>query len=152
MTMTTNQPNRAALMTFALPDLYDYRVDTNAELLRAKAALTEVDGVIAERLRPLSDIAYVASGKMHGTVRFEVDGGMEAKADIAKKVEWDQQRLREIASGMDWPTIQHFFKIEFTVPEKIFDALPPDDPRKRALTAARTVKYGEPKIVLEKKE
>lgn len=147
-----NEPTVEDIAIMKLADLYVYQRAVHACLEQAKQEAAAVDGAIAARLKDSVDAAYQQAGKSHGTVRLHGDGDIEIVGNASKKVEWDQGALRDLAAKMDWGTVSHFFKITFSVPEKVYDGLPPDDPRKAALDAARTVKYGAPKITLERKE
>lgn len=88
-------------------------------------------------------VAKAFIGKESGTTRFAI-GDKIYKAEIDKTVKWDSPMLETIASTMQWNEARALFKITFEVPEKNFkDA---GDNLKTLLMAARTVKYGQPKI------
>lgn len=88
---------------------------------------------------------YLAqTDKQHGQHTFE-DDGIKLTAEIRATVKWDSQRLEAIASKMPWHEAQRLFKVDFTVPEKNYQALR-DEKLLDQLIEARTVKYSEPKI------
>lgn len=149
--MSTNEPNADALKTMPVADLYEYRTSCQKMLDEAKATLGTVDGAIYSRFGDAIKTAYERADKSHGTVRVELEGGLSAVGEASKKVKWDQPKLRALAAPMAWEAVQHFFKITFEIPEKVYAGLPPDDPRRAAINDARTVEYGTPKITLEKK-
>jgi hypothetical protein len=64
---------------------------------------------------------------------------------IGKTVKYDNPALYTIAASIPWEQAQQVFKIEFDVAEKTLKSLEDEDLKKR-IAAARTVKYGEPKI------
>ena len=152
---TQNEPTEEDLLKFTLADLYDFKSGVVRQMKEQLEVLNDqlqaVTRVISARLKLPVELAYDRQDKYHGKIRVPLADGFEAVGDISKSVSWDQDKLKALAATMDWPTIQHFFKITFSVSETIFKGLPPGDPRKQPMTDARTVKYGDPKISLEKK-
>jgi hypothetical protein len=90
-------------------------------------------------------------GKDTGRVRFQV-GGFEVVADLPKRTEWDQARLRDaVAVLRGWgEDPADYVAVEMSVPESRYAAWPP---RIRALfEPARTVGTGRPTYTLTQKE
>lgn len=89
--------------------------------------------------------------KQSGTVNLPLQDGMSAKGVVSKKVDWDSVRLLSIAQSMPWEKVTKLFKIEFSVPEKVYEGIAiADEDLKKRLDTARTVTYPAPKISLEK--
>ena len=92
-----------------------------------------------------------ACGKDTGTVRL-VDGDYTVAADLPKRIDWDQEKLAQIArsisdSGGD-PA--EFIDTKLTVPERKYTALP--EAWRKGFEPARTVKTGALKVTLEREE
>ena len=88
------------------------------------------------------------SPKDTGTIRFE-DGGVIVIADLAKRIDWDQAKLAQIAeniasSGED-PS--EFIETTLKVPERKYTALP--ESWRKGFEPARTVRTGKPKFRFE---
>lgn len=147
--MTSNLPDD--LTSLSVAELYELQEAAARELAEAKAQQVRVANAIGTKHGVVVQAAYDRVGKQHGTVRIPLVDGIEAVGSATKKVDWDQPKLRALASAMTWEQVNHFFTIKFGVPESVYGGLPPDDVRKAQFDAARTVTYGAPKIVLEKK-
>ena len=150
MNSTTNQPTPESLQLMKLDELIDYKGAVLAQLNEAKTAGKMLEAEIDRRFDDNVAAAYAAQDKQHGTIRIPMEDNTEVVASTSKTVNWDQAALKAIAASMDWPTVNHFFSIKFSVPEKVYTGLAPDDPRKAAFDAARTVKYGTPSISIQR--
>lgn len=133
--------------TMPLPDLYDCLTASEAELFATKGRHVALLAEIGKRFTPNVRAAITLSGKPSGTFNTDLGSGFTAKAEVSKKVEWDQDKLRALAGAMTLEEVFHYFKIEFSVPEAIYKALPPGELKKK-IDAARTTKYGDPKITI----
>lgn len=114
----------------SLRDTYD------AGAAAPNAENNHIATVLRERFEADVEAAFARAGKTAGALTVTLDGGLVAKADIPKKVKWDQAKLQAIAAGLPWAQVAHLFKIEFTVPEAKFKALMPGELRD-AVAAAR---------------
>ena len=132
-------------------ELLELRNALDAEKQELTRQLSVIDQEVGGRFRPHVEDAYREEGKQAGKVRVDLTEQIEVVADVTKKVEWDQEKLRRLANELPWGQTQHIMKITLAVPETTFKALPPSD-LKDQLQAARTVKFGEPKIGLARKE
>ena len=125
----------------------------DAEAAKKKAATVAglIASAIENRFAPAITGAFKAAGKDTGTVRvFEAD--YDVVADRAKRVDWDQAALADIAdkirqSGED-PA--DYIKIKYDVEERKYSAWPPAI--RAPFEAARTVRPGALSIKLAKKE
>lgn len=132
-----------------LSKLYALRQVAQDQLTSAKLDLANIDCLILSATKEKANQMYALAGKQFGTVNVAGEDGISIKADISKKVEWDSDKLADIARTMSWDAVKANFKMEFSVPEKVYAGL--GDAVKLVFDAARTVKYGDIKITLEKK-
>jgi hypothetical protein len=124
-----------------------------AELAHAttqlKAATVRFSTALDVRYATRAAEARRACAKDTGTVRL-VDGDYTVVADLPKRVDWDQEKLAQIAqniaeSGED-PA--EFIDTKLTVSERKYGALP--DAWRKGFEPARTVKVGTLKVSLMK--
>jgi hypothetical protein len=140
-----------ALASATLPELHKLLSDREKELLSAKFRVGAVVEEITKRLADSAKAAFEQADKQHGTVNLPLQNGLTAKCEISKKVEWDSDKLMDVAKTMPWDRVVKLFKIAFAVPEKVYDGIDAVDPALRQkIDKARTVKYGSPKITLIK--
>ena len=87
------------------------------------------------------------AGKDTGTIRFE-DGGVTVIADLPKRINWDQEKLAQIAANIadagEDPS--EFIDTTLKVSERKYAALP--DSWRKGFEPARTVRTGKPKFRL----
>ena len=106
-----------------------------------KAANTRFGTALEVRYATRAEEARRGCGKDTGTVRL-VDGDYTVVADLPKRVDWNQEKLAQIAqniadSGED-PA--EFIDTKFSVSERKFGALP--EAWRKGFEPARTVKMG----------
>ena len=116
-----------------------------------KAATGRFNAALEARYATRAAEARRACGKDTGTVRL-IDGDFTAVADLPKRIDWDQQKLAQIAqniaaSGED-PA--EFIETKLSVSERKYGALP--EAWRKGFEPARTVKTGNLKITLEPNE
>jgi len=116
-----------------------------------KAASVKFSSALDVRYATRAAEARRACGKDTGTVRL-VDGDYTVVADLPKRVDWDQEKLAQIAaniadSGED-PT--EFIETKLSVSERKYGALP--EAWRKGFEPARTVKTGALKVTLEPNE
>jgi len=126
--------------------LAEARNELEAKLAPKKTRLEEVNADILRIGVPLASAVYQREGKPDGTIKF-ASGDHIFKSVIGKTVSYDSEMLREIATSIPWQQAQEIFKIKLDVSETTFKKLE-DQELKQRIMAARTVKYGEPKISL----
>jgi hypothetical protein len=159
MTYPANTPSINDMLNMPTGDLAQMPVELlaalQAELDHAgkqlKAATTRFNAALEVRYATRAAEARRACGKDTGTVRL-VDGDYTVVADLPKRVDWDQEKLAQIArniadSGED-PT--DFIDTKLTVSERKYGALP--EAWRRGFEPARTVKTGTLKVTLEPAE
>ena len=140
------QPDLSGLGYAALKQVLD---EAKEELELQKRWLGLVQDEIDTRLAPSGAAAMQAAGKRFGTINLPIQGGLVAKCEISKKVEWDSEKLIEIAQTMPWERVIAVFNIKFSVSEKIWDGISSlGGPLAERIKSARTVKYGEPKVTI----
>jgi hypothetical protein len=133
-----------------LQSLYDARQRVLEQAQALKAQLSVIDNEILSRYEAPIKAVYAREDKLHGSVRLMAEDGIELKAEIDKKIKWDDAILKGIASRMNWDEASRVFKISFEVPEKIYKTLPEE--LRKEVDKARKTTYGDIKIVPEKKE
>jgi hypothetical protein len=159
MTYPANTPSINDMLNMPTGDLAQMPVELlaalQAELDHAgkqlKAATTRFNAALEVRYATRAAEARRACNKDTGTVRL-VDGDYTVVADLPKRVDWDQEKLAQIArniadSGED-PT--DFIDTKLTVSERKYGALP--EAWRRGFEPARTVKTGTLKVTLEPAE
>ncbi|MDA8252398.1 MAG: hypothetical protein M0Z28_24970 [Rhodospirillales bacterium] len=130
----------AALQSDAL---FQLKIDATDLLSAAKAIVEHIDRALELKYADRAQALRLAAGKDTGVVHFD-DGHVRITADLAKRVEWDQQRLadivRRIADSGDDPT--EYVDVAYRVSETKFNAWP--ESLKSAFAPARTLKTGKP--------
>lgn len=114
----------------------------------AKRTQEEIAQVLLNRHAKRFQDELTSAGKQDGEMTREVDGEKLTFA-IKAKVKWDSKTLQDVASGLPQDLVFKVFKIDFSVPERIFKALT-DDALIDQISKARTVEYTQPKIVFAK--
>jgi hypothetical protein len=114
-----------------------------------RAATARFSAALEVRYATRAAEARRACGKDTGTVRI-ADGDYTVVADLPKRVDWDQDKLAQIArniadSGED-PA--EFIDTKLTVSERKYRALP--EAWRKGFEPARTVKVGALKVSLAK--
>lgn len=121
--------------------------EADAALANAKATKDRLEGAIAHRYADRAQGARRAENKDTGTVRFD-DGPVSVVADLAKKIEWDQDKLaavvERIRAAGDDPA--EYVDIAFKVSERKYSAWP--ESIRAAFAPARTVRVGKPTFAL----
>jgi hypothetical protein len=118
--------------------------EARAALANEKTLLAMMEGEMSRRQETLAADVLRAAGKEVGTLSFALEG-MKFKAEVAKKVEWDSEKLKGIAATLPWAAVNRLFDIKFSVPERTYAAV--HDPELLAkLDEARTTKIGDLKV------
>jgi hypothetical protein len=110
--------------------------------------LVEIQSELLKRHGDMLAAKLSASGKSDGSASLEIDG-IKLTYKVAKDIDWDNDKLKAIASSMDWATASRVFDIKFKVPERIYNAIP-DIALVNRLNEARTVTYKEPTVQFAK--
>ncbi len=135
-------------MTFGqgqhLKKLISERDRLDKEMAALKTERAAVEDAILSIADPLAAAAYKRANKVDGTVPFALDNEM-FKSVIDKRVSYDSEALQRIAGSIPFEKAMSLFKVEYSISEKVFQAITDADLKKR-ITDARTVKYGAPKI------
>lgn len=114
------------------------------QLTQAKTVADWLDGAISLKYADRAAEFRHGADKDTGTIRFE-DDGVTVIAELAKRIDWDQAKLTQIAeniasSGED-PA--EFIDTKLTVSERKYTALP--ESWRKGFEPARTVRTGKPK-------
>jgi len=118
------------------------------QLTQAKTVADWLDGAISLKYADRAAECRAEACKDTGTVRIE-DDGVTVITDLAKRIDWDQAKLAQIAeniasSGED-PA--EFIDTKLTVSERKYTALP--ESWRKGFEPARTVRTGKPKFRFE---
>lgn len=159
MTYPKNTPSVDDMLNMPTGDLAQMPVELlaslQAELAHAtkqlKSATTRFNSALEVRYATRAADARRSCGKDTGTVRL-ADGDYTVVADLPKRVDWDQEKLAQIAqnildSGED-PA--EFIDTKLTVSERKYTALP--EAWRNGFAPARTVKVGALKVAIEPNE
>lgn len=134
-----------------LSTLYAMQQEAKAEADSTKAWAAKIQAEIDSRLSPSAIAALTQQDKQHGTVNLPCQDGIIAKCVVDKKVEWDSDRLFAIAMTLPQEQARALMKFAVSVPEKNWDGIQHANPElAERLKAARTTKYGAPKVTLVK--
>lgn len=144
--MLTNQP---PLNQLPVSDLYSLQATLAAEAAALKTQQTALKTEFTRRWG--NALTKQLATTLKSTTNLE-DMGFQVKGEVDKTVTWDSKKLMDLASTMPFADVLAFFKIKFEVPEATYKSLLPSDPKKAAIDAARTVKYGDVKVTLSRKE
>ena len=125
--------------------------EINAAAQQMKAVTARFTTALEIRYATRADEARRLQAKDSGTVRL-VDGAFTVIADLPKRVDWNQEKLAQIAadiaaSGGD-PA--EFIETSLKVSERRYAALP--EAWRKGFEPARTVRAGALKVVLEPNE
>jgi hypothetical protein len=126
--------------------------EASAKSFKEKAGRARAE--LARRYAVSAKEALRQQGKDHGTVTLALQDGFKIKCEAKQAVKWDSPALMAVAQTLPWSRVQQIFKIEFSIPEKIYAglaAVAPEDMMAK-IDAARMTKIGEPSITLEKEE
>lgn len=145
-------PNEPRFYTEYLREISLSQLSSERQALRDVMAgtgqeLADIQDEITRRFSAAGALALDDAGKDYGTATSEVGLGYKIKAEIKQTVKWDSAVLQVIAADMSWNSIQHWFKIAFSMPEAQFKAIEPG-PFKDAIIAARTTKLAPLSITL----
>lgn len=133
----------------SLDTLFALQTAATDRLERAKAAQSIVVTEITRRFSDSAKEALRQAGKSHGSISLPLQDGMSAKADVRQTVDWDSDKLMEIAKTMPWDRVVAMFKIKFSMSETIYKGIAAASPDiRKAIDDARTVKFSDPSVKL----
>ncbi|CAM5220296.1 hypothetical protein CDEF62S_00616 [Castellaniella defragrans] len=124
-------------------------LDYQAALL--KKAKAQVDAALAKRYSEQAQAALAATGRDFGTAHI-TDGSVAIKAELPKRVKWNQEKLAEIARRITatGDRAEDFIDVKLAVAESRYNAWPPA--LRDQFTPARTVEAGKPTFTFIAKE
>lgn len=133
----------------ALPAEKQAEADHNLNHLIAwtKQVRSKLDAALAQRYGDQAQAALRASGRDFGTAHLD-EGTVHIKAELPKRVQWDQARLKEIAQRIATAgdNVEDFLDVKLSVSEGRFTNWPPA--LREQFAAARTVVAGKPTFTL----
>jgi hypothetical protein len=159
MTFPENTPSLDDLINLPACEIAQLPVQTLAALQgeldhatkQLKAATVRLGAALEARYATRAAEARRSCGKDTGTVRV-VDGDYTVVADLPKRIDWDQERLAQIAANIaaSGEDPGEFIETRLSVSERKYGALP--EAWRKGFEPARTVKTGSLKITLEPNE
>lgn len=132
----------------SLQELRSLSADINETITAQKQMVEAINKELLHRFGGALFEKMEAANKTTGEISHEFDG-IKLTLAVKPKVKWDNDALRSIASNLPIETVDKVFKIEFSVPERIYNALTDRDLVK-VLNEARTVEIPEPKVSFSK--
>lgn len=149
--METNESVDLAGLGYS--QIYAQIDSTKREFDSAKARLAKLHEELEARLGNAARKMLADGGKASGTVNMPLQGGLTAKVEVPKKIEWDSDKLFDLATAMSVERARSIFKFAVSVPEKIYDGIKAADPELgKSIDSARTTKQGAIKITLTKEQ
>ena len=126
--------------------LVERRDELKAGIVQLRDELKDVELQLSDLFLPLARDSLRADGKDFGTAHI-VEGNVRMKANIGKKVTWDQGTLRDTFNSMTPENAQHYAKLTYAVEERKYTTAPPAI--KSTLEAARTTEVGRFTVEIE---
>lgn len=130
-------------------ELFEARAALKAKADEIKAEIDKINATLEKQYMDKAKEALAFAGKDFGTIVL-VEGNHRLKANLVKKVEWDQEKL---ASALDTMTVEdarHYAKVTLGVEERKYTAAPPHI--KRVLEPCRTTSAGRFTVELKEEE
>lgn len=159
MAFPENTPSVDDMLNMSTGDLAQMPVELLAVLQgeldhaskQLKAATARFSAALAVRYATRAAEARRACGKDTGTVRL-AEGDYTVVADLPKRVDWDQEKLAQIAANIadSGEDPAEFIDTRLSVSERKYGALP--EAWRKGFEPARTVKTGTLKVTLEPAE
>lgn len=155
--MTSNGTSLAQAQGMTAKELATLPTDQLACLLEESAAYKADATLIADRLTDALALKFDAratalrqsEGKDTGRVSFD-DGDHIVRADLPKKIDWDQSKLEMAVHEIgEWGDPTEFVTLKYIVSETKYNAWPSGI--RDLFTAARTVGTGKPSYVIERR-
>mgnify|MGYP005861861955 CR=1 FL=1 len=156
MPFPENTPSVDDMLNMPAGELAQMPVELLASLQAELAEARKRLNTLTARFNSALEVRYAtraaearrACCKDTGTVRL-VDGDYTVVADLPKRIDWNQEKLAQIAANIaqsgDDPS--EFIDTKLTVPERKYSALP--EAWRKGFEPARTVKVGALKVKLE---
>ena len=126
--------------------LFERRDELKAGIVQLRDELKDVELQLSDLFLPLARDSLRADGKDFGTAHI-VEGNVRMKANVGKKVTWDQVALRDTFNSMTPENAQHYAKLTYAVEERKYTTAPPAI--KSTLEAARTTEVGRFTVEIE---
>jgi len=127
-------------------ELFERRNELKEKISGLRDELKDVEDQLSDTYLPMARDMLRANNKEFGSVKL-TDGNRRLKANVAKKVVWDQDMLRDALGEMSNEDARHYGKLTFAVEERKFTAAPPTI--QRVLEECRTTDVGRFTIEIE---
>ena len=135
------------LVALPITDFVNAERNIDEAIAFLKPLRAKLDAVKAQRFGEQARTALHDSGRDFGIAHVN-DGALHVKYELAKKVTWSQDILKEMAERIvaSGDKVEHYIDIKFSVPESRYSNWPPA--LQQQFAAARTVEEGKPTITL----
>jgi len=127
-------------------ELFERRNELKEKISGLRDELKDVEDQLSDTYLPMARDMLRANNKDFGSVKL-TDGNRRLKANVAKKVVWDQDMLRDALGEMSNEDARHYGKLTFAVEERKFTAATPTI--QRVLEECRTTDVGRFTIEIE---
>lgn len=127
-------------------ELFERREVLRAEIAKLRSELKQISDQLEAAYVPIARDQLALDGKDFGTAHVQY-GNHKLKVVLAKKVTWDQEKLREALERMSPENARHYGKLTFGVEERKYTTAPPSI--KAALEDCRTTEVGTVVIEIE---
>ncbi|MFV0283746.1 MAG: hypothetical protein ACK5JE_08160 [Castellaniella sp.] len=127
--------------------LQELVIGVDYEIAMLKKAKAQIDTALIKRYGEQAQAALAATGRDFGTAHI-TDGCVAIKAELPKRVRWDQEKLAEIARRITatGDNVADFIDVKLSVSESRYTAWPPA--LREQFAPARTVEAGKPTFTL----
>ena len=126
--------------------LFERRDELKQIIADFRAELKDVEEQLSDMFLPLARDALRVNGKDFGTAHI-VEGNVRMKVNVAKKITWDQDELRDTFDNMTPENAQHYAKLTYGVEERKYTSAPPSI--KATLENCRTTEVGRFSVEIE---
>tara|TARA_R110000824_G_scaffold339_6_gene2531 strand:- start:4331 stop:4753 length:423 start_codon:yes stop_codon:yes gene_type:complete len=127
--------------------------DTKKRLLddfeQAKSNLAEFNQFLEDRYLADAKEKLHAEGKDFGTVSL-IEGNTKVKVELRKRIEWDQEGLKNFFNSLSQENAIHYAKVSFSITESRYNNAPPE--LQKRMEDHRTVNLQGVKITFEENE
>jgi hypothetical protein len=135
----------------AIADLYRLHGEAKTNLEGARRLKEWIESAIALKYEEKAKAKRLRFVKDTGIIHLE-DNGFKVSCDVAKKVEWDQQKLAKIASDImtSGGNLDDYIEIHYNVSERTYNSW--SEPLRNVFNSARSVRLGRPTYKLVRLE
>jgi len=129
--------NSADIIAFNdLSSLKEHRDSIKTQIASLQSQLKIVNNTVQNMFEETARMQLAQQGKDFGQTTINTETH-KVSMDFRKRVDWDQDKLKQVLDSMDPDAARHYATIKITVAEAKYQNAPPEI--KAALSEARTV-------------